>query len=268
MVLYLIKSTSCLALFYVFYIILLEKESVHKLKRYYLLFSLIISFLIPLVSFTSYEYITPINHSNISETSLTVTDFPEKEVFQADRYILLTYLVVASIFLIVFLRNLRQILFKIKHNEIDVSRLCKKVMVTEQVIPHTFFNYIFLNKSAYQTNSIPESVLLHEEAHASQKHSLDVICVEILQILFWFNPLLYLYKKAIKLNHEFLADKAVLNSGLNTKTYQEILLAFSSNACLQNSVHSELANAINYSLIKKRLTIMKTKNHKVRYLGA
>lgn len=98
---------------------------------------------------------------------------------------------------------------------------------------------------------------MHEQVHAKQKHALDILFIELLQIAFWFNPLLYLIKKDIKLNHEFLADQAVINKGTNTKHYQQLLLAFSSNTS-----HNQLANAINYSLIKKRFTVMKTKTSK------
>jgi hypothetical protein len=98
---------------------------------------------------------------------------------------------------------------------------------------------------------------LHEQTHAKQKHALDILFIEMLQIVFWFNPLLYFIKKDIKLNHEFLADQAVINTGFNTKTYQQLLLAYSSNA-----TDNPLANAINFSLIKKRFTVMKTKTSK------
>src|SRR5690606_31829690 len=83
---------------------------------------------------------------------------------------------------------------------------------------------------------------------------------ELLKVIFWFNPLIYFVKHAVKMNHEFLADQAVLNKGISLPTYQHILLAFSSNAS-----ESPLANAINYSsnrhaagVIKKRFTVMKT----------
>src|SRR5690606_7076485 len=79
------------------------------------------------------------------------------------------------------------------------------------------------------------------------------ILIELLQVIFWFNPFIYLIKHSIKLNHEFLADHAVLKQGTETLKYQSLLLAFSSNAS-----EPQLANAINYSSIKKRFTVMKT----------
>ena len=105
---------------------------------------------------------------------------------------------------------------------------------------------------------------MHEEAHAVQKHSLDVLFIEVLQIIFWFNPLIYLTKHSIKLNHEFLADDAVLNHGVSTSDYGKILLDYSQpnfkNKSLPMSIG--MASSINYSSIKKRFTVMKKNTSK------
>ena len=104
--------------------------------------------------------------------------------------------------------------------------------------------------------------MLHEQAHASQKHTADILFIEVLKVVFWFNPLFYLYKKEIKLNHEFLADRAVLKKGLDASVYKELLLSFSSN---QNNL--SLVNAINYSSIKKRFTVMKKQTSKTGHMA-
>ncbi|MEM7382422.1 MAG: M56 family metallopeptidase, partial [Bacteroidota bacterium] len=90
-----------------------------------------------------------------------------------------------------------------------------------------------------------------------QRHSLDILFIELLQVLLWFNPFIYLINKAIKLNHEFLADQAVLGKGVASRTYQNTLLSFSSQ-----KYQSVLANAINYSSFKKRFTVMKKQTSK------
>lgn len=97
----------------------------------------------------------------------------------------------------------------------------------------------------------------HEQTHAEQRHSIDVLIVEFVQVIFWFNPIIFLLKKCIKLNHEFLADQGVLEREVDAAYYQNTLLAFSSSA-----LQPQLANAINYSLIKKRFTVMKTQSSK------
>ena len=251
MLLYLLKSTACLAIFLLFYKWVLEKEQMHQLKRFYLLGALCCSFCIPLITFTYY----------VSPKPITVID-PQGLVMETtasnDASYLLTLLwsiygLGVLLFGIRFIKNLWSIRHSIKANETIAQSGFLYVLLKAATVPHTFFNYIFLNTDHYKNDQIPAEVLLHEQAHAKQKHSIDILCIEIIQVLFWFNPLLYFIKKAIKLNHEFLADEAVLNQGTDTKQYQELLLASSSGA------HQfQLANAINYSSIKKRFTVMKT----------
>jgi hypothetical protein len=97
------------------------------------------------------------------------------------------------------------------------------VLIEEKIAPFSFWNYIFLNKSIYQTKGIESDILLHELTHVKQKHTWDILFVELFLIVFWWNPILYLYKKAIQLNHEFLADREVL-AHTQVPTYQQLLL--------------------------------------------
>ena len=123
--------------------------------------------------------------------------------------------------------------------------------------PHTFLRYIFYNKYNYEQSLIPKEVLWHEEAHVKQRHSIDILFIELLQVFLWFNPIIYFTKSAIKLNHEFLADEGVLNKGIVPSTYQHTLLSFTSSTSEYN-----LVSGIHYSSIKKRFKIMKTKTPK------
>src|SRR5690606_16202849 len=94
-----------------------------------------------------------------------------------------------------FFRNLFSLIQKIRTNPKYRNSGFINVLLSETVIPHTFFSYIFLNKKQFEHDEIPPEVLLHEQTHALQKHSLDVIFVELLQIVFWFNPLFYFIKR-------------------------------------------------------------------------
>ncbi len=165
-------------------------------------------------------------------------------------------------FSIKFFRNLYNLFQKIQQNPKYQNSSFINILLNETIIPHTFFNYIFLNKTQFESNEIPDEVMLHEEAHARQKHSLDLVFIEILQIVFWFNPLFYFLKRSIKLNHEFLADRTILNAGTETSGYQRILLAFSSPDSYRDAYTPSLAHSINYSSIKKRFTVMKTRTSK------
>lgn len=247
---YILKSFLCLAVFYGFYKLFLEKESFHNFKRFYLLASVVLAFFIPLITFTEYrEIITqeaPIFSSELSQIKTSQANYLPVILWSI-------YGMGVFLFSFKFLKNLVGLVLKIKQNPKLKNHNFINVLLLDLVIPHTFLSYIFLNKQKFESHQIPQEVLLHEETHAKQKHSLDVLFIEIIQILFWFNPFIYLMKRSIKLNHEFLADQSVIKNGISISTYQQILLAFSSNAS-----EPKLANAINYSSIKKRFTIMKT----------
>jgi len=256
---YLLKSGGCLLVFYLFYVLFLEKENMHVYKRIYLLSILVVSFIIPLVTFTNYvevvEQIQPMIASS------TATEFPIVAATEQQNYLPIIlwsiYGLGVLLFGLKFIKNSYEILKKIKRNPKEKTGKTTSVLLNEDIVPHTFFNFIFFNKNKFITHQIPKEVILHEETHARQKHSVDVLLLEFLQVVFWFNPVLFLLNKSVKLNHEFLADQAVLNHGANTKTYQQTLLAYSSNAS-----QLQLAHAINYSSIKKRFTVMKTETSK------
>jgi len=96
--------------------------------------------------------------------------------------------------------------------------------MNQPMAPFSFFSTIFVHDMDYEKEQIPQAVLLHELAHTRQKHSFDMIFIELLQILFWFNPLILLYKRAMRLNHEYLADAAVLQAKTDLFAYQNQLL--------------------------------------------
>ncbi len=259
MVDYLLKSGACLTVFYLFYVLFLEKENMHVHKRIYLIATLLIAFAIPFVTFTSYvEVVEVIQPIIASQNTIEIPIINEPETVSYTTEILWSvYGLGVLLFGFKFVKNLNEIIQKIRINPNQKEDDTVSVLLKEDIVPHTFFSYIFYNKQKYITHQIPKEVVLHEQTHAKQKHSLDVLFIEFLQVLFWFNPILYLINKAMKLNHEFLADQAVITNGIQTQNYQKTLLAYSSHA-----YQLPLANAINYSSIKKRFTVMKTHTSK------
>ena len=267
---YILKSTAILGILWLGYILFLEHENMHRFKRFYLLSALFAAICIPLITFTEVVYIGQLDNTVFFQNEIipfgTLQDF---EIIEAPFWTLKTilwsiYSIGVLIFGIRFIRNLFRIIKTIKQNEKLEQKQITFVLLKQLINPHTFFNYIFLNKQKFKNNDLPKEVLLHEETHAKQKHSLDVFFIELLQVLFWFQPFIWFYKKHIKLNHEFLADQAVLNQGFESANYQKTLLSFSSN-------HQDYSfvNAINYSSIKKRFTVMKTQTPKTKkwFLG-
>ena len=258
MEIYFLKSVACLGVLMLFYKILLEKENMHVFKRFYLLGAVILSLVIPMITLNTYVEIPASPQDFLFEVEGGV----EAERYSTPRLnfmglFWIFYGLGAFIFGFKFYINLRAILRKINGNPKVKSGNITNVLLHEEITPHTFWNYIFINGTDYKKGQIPEEVFEHERVHAEQRHSLDILLIEFLQVVFWFHPLLFLVKRAIKLNHEFLADRAVIQKGVETAVYQETLLAFSSGA-----IHSSLVNYINYSSIKKRFTIMKTHTSK------
>lgn len=135
------------------------------------------------------------------------------------------------------------------------------VLVDKAITPHSFLTYIFISKKEYKNNAIPPEIIEHERTHINEKHSLDILFIEVLKIVFWFQPLLYFYKNAIQLNHEFIADSNVVNQNENLTEYQNLLVT----SCQQP--YSNLASSFNYLATKKRLIMMtKSTSEKVAFL--
>ena len=259
MISYFVKSASCLALLLFFYHFILEKEKMHSFNRFYLLIGVIISILIPFTTITintipeTIAAVTILNKPQFSPETMATIEV--EEVIDYTKYFVGFYLLISSLLLIRFGRNLFKIIQKIRLNEKINHVNATLVLVDDKILPHTFWKAIFINKNEYENGNIEEELFTHELTHVTQKHTIDVLLIELLQIIFWINPLFIFLKKAIQLNHEFLADDTVINQHKNTFQYQYLLL---NKAAWNNEYY--LASNLNYSLTKKRLKMMTTES--------
>lgn len=248
---FLIKSTIPLVTFLLVYFLLLEKEKMHVFNRFYLLFSLIFSLVIPFITIEVAEEITtPITQNSIIQINQESVVFVE-EINYLPIIIWSIYGLVTFLLAIRFMRNILKINSRIKSNARIDYKNAKLVLLKEKVLPHTFFNFIFINETDYINRKIETELFSHELTHVTQKHTFDVLFIEILKTIFWFNPIFIFYKKAIQLNHEFLADEKVVVKHNNVSFYQNLLL---SKAICNPICH--LTSNLNYSLTKKRLIMM------------
>ena len=264
MVAFFIKFILCSGFLYSFYKLFLERESMYKINRFYLLFSLIFSLIAPL-----YKIDLPITatETNISPELLAFL-MQNPELLQQERGINfgdilnVIYIFVGVIFLVRFIYNLYELMFKIKTEEKIKDQEITYILDLDSNQPYSFWKYIFIPKK--QLKSLHQNLIDHEKAHCIQKHSLDILLIEIFQILFWFNPFIYFYKKSIKLNHEFLADEYVLKRNSDLKTYQHQILD-----CIATQNPSMMASNFNFILTKKRLLMMtkNTSKRKVKILS-
>lgn len=252
MITYFIKSALCLTLLLAFYHLILEREKMHTFNRFYLLGSILFSFLAPLYTIYIYtpevlETATPILTENFA---IQINTTEANNSINYWFYVMVFYLTISSTLLIRFGKNLHSILKKISINKKVKIEKATLVLVEEKVAPHTFWNYIFVNNDDYFNEKLEDELYTHELAHATQKHTFDVLLIELLQIVLWINPVIYLLKKAVKLNHEFLADNKVIHTYKNISEYQYLLL----NKSHKNDYY--LASNLNYLLTKKRLQMM------------
>jgi hypothetical protein len=161
------------------------------------------------------------------------------------------YAVVTLILALRFFSNILKISSKMKLNTPIEYKNAKLILVPEKTLPHTFLNTIFINETEYNNRQIEAELYTHELTHVTQKHTLDILFIELLKTVFWFNPIFIFYKKAIQLNHEFLADEKVVTSYNNVPFYQSLLLSKAN----ENQTFY-LASNLNYLITKKRLIMM------------
>lgn len=258
MIAYLFKSGIMLFIFYTLYKLWLENEKMLRINRIYLLSSLVFSLLIPLqiVSFKAPSSTNLISFQ-LDEILIQKSSQNAQNVvnnLNLINLLLFIYGIIALALAIRFVKNLVSLYIKTKTCEAQFINGKKIVLLQEPSLPHSFWNTIFINKNEFTQGNIPSELIEHEKAHLDQNHSFDVLFVELLQIIFWFNPLIILYKKAIKLNHEFLADESVNKQFREITKYQSLLLDIASN-----KTNITLACNINYLITKKRLLMMTKK---------
>ncbi|SHM68935.1 M56 family metallopeptidase [Flavobacterium chilense] len=263
MILYLLKSGILLLIFYAVYKLWLENEKMFRFNRAYLLGSLVFSFVIPLQiisfqsAFSNKTGLIQLNELVIQKSNESLAAISFNDIVMI--LIVIVYAVVVLVLTARFFFGLYSFYKRIKTNEVQIIKGEKVVLINESILPHSFWKSIFIHKETFEKGEIPLELIAHEKAHLNQKHTLDILFIEVLQIVFWFNPLLLLYKKAIKLNHEFLADEAVNKQFDSVKTYQNLLLDFASN---KNTI--ALASNINYLITKKRLLMMTKKESPIK----
>lgn len=273
--LFLIEASICLALFYMVYLLFLKNETFYRLLRVYLISGIILSVIIPgLPSFIAVKNL----EQKILPEKESVDRQPYRDTFEKAVYsvitpanevpvksqksfpirLILLYLYPAGAAFLFFrlVMEFRQIYNLIGKNP---SRHCGKYRIVSLNRDHpsfSFFRYIFLNDRNLRPSE-RNDVLLHEETHLNQSHSFDILILELYKIVFWFNPVVWQYKKSLTKVHECLADEAIVNARKETLCdYQSLLLHQ-----YLSKFNIELAHPFNYSLIKYRIKMMtKTKS--------
>lgn len=270
MITYIFKSSLTLLLLFGFYWFLLRKEKMFVFNRYFLLSSVIFSLLIPLISipvnfhFTSQvnnilsDYNDFIPEANPTNNALPgvmspgqITADTRSPIIDLSAVLLILYISGTILFLIRFLRNIYTIVKKTIISEKINFNGYRIVLTNENSCPCCFLNKIFLNRDDYYNNRIEQELVYHEIEHARQSHSIDIILIELFKIFYWFNPVYLLYDRAIRINHEYLADNGVVSYNHEVTGYACKILNF-----INGTSSIPLTSGSNYSFIKNRIFML------------
>jgi len=250
-------------MFYLSYHFLVRKETFFNSSRWFLITGLFTSLLLPLFSIKKIIYI---ERPKISMEDLvayskapasTVKQISAVEAFDWMQFIWAGYILIASLLIIKIVLNLISLYRMLYKQQVTKKENFTLVDINENIAPFSFFKYIVYNSNLYSNEEL-QSILLHEKIHSQERHSMDVLIAKLFCIAFWFNPFVWLYKKAITQNLEYIADQKAIVQLEDKKAYQKALLKVVSNqSCLS------ITNNFYQSLIKKRIVMLNTnQSHK------
>ena len=250
----LLPATIASILFYGIYWVFTSREKYFTVNRFYLLASLVFSFILPFIHIDLSLFSSETNSTLSGAAFITLpelTIMPDSASFMSvGSFLLLIYLIGILIFTIKFIVKISTLLLLLHHSTMTKAGKIKIIDIKENYSPFSFFNYIFINRDNYSRDSY-EKIILHEKEHIRQGHSFDLMIVEIARILQWYNPIIILYSHSLRNIHEYSADDRVIMHGIERNDYFELLFNTISGKQLNN-----ISNNFNYLLTKKRITMM------------
>lgn len=263
---YLIKSSISLAIFYCLFRFTMRNDKNHSLNRFLLLGILLVSAIIPFLNIQFFYEEVPLKQIEVIREFVSTPVFSATSPHEIVQPIIETSSFSinpwVAFYLLIFAALLARILFGVFRVTQIIKRAEKRrlqkivlALVKDLIQPFTFLNKIVLSEKDFNENK--DIIVTHEHAHIKQMHALDLMVCEVLCVVHFFNPFMWLLRRDLKLIHEYQADQAVLNKGIDAKKYQLLVL--------QKSVGERrfaMANHFTQKPILKRLKMMHKKNKK------
>ena len=253
---YFFKSSLLILAFFLLYYFLLHKDTYHVLKRNYLILGLLISVTLPLITFTQ---TVEINHSNETQlqykqaasNSVPLSDQSEVITPDWENVFLYAYLFVVVSLLLYYSYKYLKLYRLISQTDYINYKHTKIHVVEESVAPFSFLNHVVISKKDYNSDD-SKMIITHEQEHIKQYHYIDIMFMNLFCIMFWFNPIIWLYKKIAVQNLEHLVDEQCINQLDNKANYQYLLV----NASLTSSNYPLIKTNIFQPSIKQRIMMM------------
>jgi len=253
---YLLKASAVIALFYLCFYFFLKKETFFNHNRWFLLIGVLVALIFPFVVIPIHIAVAPLL---IPETAFAISEIipvnvqtttPEP-IYEWQTLIPILYGAGFTLFLIQFLFQFGSLILLLLKNKKNKVGRYSYVIVNSKISPFSFFKWIVYNPESFNENEL-QLMLTHEKVHASQMHSLDILFMQFSCAVFWFNPIIWLYRKEVKQNLEYIADFKTQETSVSEKTYQRLLL----KTCIANH-NISLSNNFYNSLIKERIVMLK-----------
>ena len=270
LLIYILKSSAVLTLFMALFVALMQQETYHRLNRFTLLATTVLALALPCINLgietplsrlfaeqkTEGANITMVYLEDIAPMTAAI---PTPQTAESD----IEWL---DIIFAIYIAGIVLLLARQAFMYVGLTRIIKKgvpcdarpytdqnirlrVIDDEDIRPFSWFHWVVINRKDLQENG--QEIITHETAHSRSLHSLDIIFVELLILVQWFNPMAWFTKLCIKNIHEYEADEAVIRSGTDIDKYQQMIIKKAVGARLYS-----IANSFNHSSTIKRITMM------------
>ena len=261
LMIYSLKVGGCLAVFYLFFKLLLSRETFHRFNRIVLLGAMVLSFVLPLCVITVYRELPVLPESPEEEAVTTVAAEPPAEPFPWEKLAGGAFVAGAVVTLLGTCCSLFGVVRLVRRGSRERLEDGSVLVRTDRAVtPFSWGRYIVMSGKDLAENG--DAILLHERAHLRLRHSLDLIVTDVAGCLQWFNPAMWLLRRELRAIHEYEADEAVLESGVDARDYQLLLIRKAAGGRWYS-----VANSFNHSKLKNRITMMLRKRSS-RWAGA
>jgi len=256
---YSLKSAVCLALFYLFYKVLLSKETFHRFNRFALLCIVGLAIGIPFLATLSQQ--TGVGQDSFPQVAVAMDEIkasvvnthPEENGAQHNWIVILLFVYLAGVCfcLLRSICGIIRIVWLIRKGKCTMYGGKIKIFVhrNKQIAPFSWMKYIVISQA--DLDEAGEAILMHEQAHIRYRHTIDLFLAELCILFQWYNPAAWLLYRELQTIHEFEADKSVIDQGIDAKQYQLLLIKKAVGTRLYS-----MANSFNHSNLKKRITMM------------
>lgn len=253
---YSIYTVATLGIAYLAYIFLLKRQRSFVFNRLYLIISLLVCLTAPLIEFNfpnEIPIVSSISYNVLVEQNNLITEVQDLVINETDAplessysIVWMVYIIITTVLCLRLLFNLSSLVKNVKKDFSPYKNL-RLIVTSNPIQTSSFFNLVFISN----TDSKDTTILEHERLHFEGLHSIDILLVELILCIFWFNPFIWLYRKCISENHEFIVDEKMVQMGNDLDTYSSSIISTSYKLS-----HYNLTSAFKSSQIKNRISML------------